>query len=428
MSNTLKSNLKKDDFTKFFEILNSNSTFPKNTCPKNLKNLPSIPKIYFDNNNSIIDAYHRIKIKFDKLMKTKELLFFILNSEREIFQKITVPREKNFLSKNNLIPEYTEAKDYILSDKGKGLRTFNKSTNIITSLKKTSNDFLKETTLRKKGAPDEKICLFLNKIKEKKNIIKNIESNQFHPSEIFKNEFFEKNKSYFLKIFDNYQTLRNELFDEINNTNFGIMAFEYLFNTTIISQIKEGNKKLVKQLTSLKKDNNINYSQYIYINSNNNTNTLVNESISNKSKLFEKVDQYDLLYINYTSAESIKLNYKKNITDIYNNLNNSISSYAGNSFKNNLYDTLIAGINTDIYLIQFLITYIDPDLFNIIVDNDFKIKKYIQYKIDQFRNYYDSYDEWIAKFEESKAGDSDSLDKLIHFDSFLQKTLNSFFI
>jgi hypothetical protein len=425
----LKSKLEKDNFELFFRSLNKKNSNMYNKYNKHFKDLPSIPKIYFNDRNSIIDTYHKIKNKIDKLIKIKELLFFILDCDKEIFQKITISREDNFLFERNLLPEFKVAKKYILKDK---YSNYLKSNIKLTETEKkfiipeeeytNTNKKEKKIKLLKYPFQTDEICIFLNKIKENKNLINNISSSQFHPSEIFKNEFLEKDKAYYLRLLDQYQSLRNELFDEITPDNFGIMAFEHFFDISYIDKIKEKNKKLSNKLGEFSVNNKINYNKYVYINDN--EDKLIRNSENKKEKLFKKINEYNIFYTNFSTPGNIKLNYKKNITEIYNNLNNSINSYVGSNTKNNLYDILKSSIDTDFFLLQFLCTYIDPDLFNIVIDNDFKVKKYILYKINQFQNYYSSYEELILRLTKSN-NENTSYDKLISFEKFIEN-LNFF--
>ena len=78
--NNLK-NLKKDDFKIFFDLILPCINLNNNN---HRDNLPLIPQIYFKNNNSIIDQYYRIKVKLDKLKKTKELLLVYFKSVQKI--------------------------------------------------------------------------------------------------------------------------------------------------------------------------------------------------------------------------------------------------------------------------------------------------------------------------------------------------------
>lgn len=412
-----KKDLKKDNFEIFFNLLKNNSSPDYN-------NLPLIPQIYF-NNNSIIDQYYRIKVKLNKLRKTKELLFFILNSEKENFEKFTVSLEKNNLFERNLLPEFIEAKKYILVNKP------------LQSAKKAVYDKIhkaRNLATKKKGAePNKKlsqdiparICSFLKKFKENKNILKTSSPNQSHAFEIFNSEYYGKYRNYFLKIFNEYEKLRTDLFNEINNNNFGIMAFEYFFDLSFLDTIKAQKEELLKKLDISKPSNSeynkIDYNQYIYTNNNVNNNALAKEQ-NKKTELFMKISEYNVLYINSNNISYIKSNYKVKITKLYSNINNSITTYVGNKVKNNLYDILKSAIDTDFLLIQFLCNYIDPDLFNKIIDNDFKIKNYIYKKIITFENYYDQYKVWLKNIglNENNDGNNNSFDKLLDFNTFYQ--------
>lgn len=406
-----KMNLKKKNFSLFLNTLNV-VKFDHTTY---FKSLPSIPSVYFNNSNSIIDQYHKIKVILEKLKKTKELLLLFLESEKDILQPITISREKNFLFSRNLLIELRNAQKSILKNKYKN---YNKSSVKLTDVE---NKFIKIINKEYPFENDE-ICTFLKKIKKSKNIISNISSHQFHPAEIFKNEFFKKNKTYYLRLFDEYQKLRNQLFDELNTSNFGIMAFEHFFDLSYIDKVKENSEKLLEKLNLSKSNNSsINYNKYVYINndgSDNNTNRLLNVRENKKTKLFEKISEYNILYLNVITAPNIKINYKKKITDIYNNLNNNINAYVGNNVKNNLYDVLVSSINTDFSVIEFVATYIDPDLFNTVIDNDFKVKEYIQYKITEFQNYYSLYQEWFNNITKSGSS-SKAFNELILFNEFI---------
>ena len=423
--NNLK-NLKKDDFKIFFDLILPCINLNNNN---HRDNLPLIPQIYFKNNNSIIDQYYRIKVKLDKLKKTKELLFFILNSEKDNFEKITISKEKNKLYERNLIPEFIEAKKYILSNSVKGLRSFEIKEGR-TSVAEGTDIILKSMGARKYGYPDTKICLFLNKFKENKNILKTASSVQSHAYEIFNNEYFGKYKNYFLKIFNEYERLRTDLFNEINSSNFGIMAFEYFFDLSSYEKLKNHKNELLQKLNISKSSNSeynkINYDKFIYSNNNVNNNAL-EENMDTKSKLMMKISECNILYTNFNNISYIKSNYKTMITKLYANINNNISTYVGNNSKNNLYDILKSAIDTDFFLIKFLCNYIDPDLFNKIIDNDFKIKNYIRSKINKFESYYDEYYEWFKRAtNDGEEHKEDSFGKLINFDDFFKEQFHEF--
>jgi hypothetical protein len=419
--------LKKDDFKMFFDLLNNDKISSNN----NRTNLPLIPQIYFNDNSSIIDQYYRIKVKLNKLEKTKELLFFILNSEKENFEKFTISREKNNLFERNLLPEFNEAKKYILVNTP------------IQGVKKAVYDKIHKArnlaTKKKDEVPNEKlsqdiparICSFLNKFKEKRSILKTSSQNQSHAFEIFNNEYYGKYRNYFIKIFNEYEKLRTDLFNEININNFGIMAFEHFFDLSSLDNLKIQKEQLLKKLDISKPSNSeynkINYNKYVYTNNNANNNVLEEEQ-NKKSELLTKINEYNILYINSNNISYIKSNYKAKITKLYSNINTSIDTYVGKKIKNNLYDILKSAIDTDFLLTTFLCNYIDPNTFNKIIDNDFKIKKYIYKKISTFEDYYDQYKEWFNRINiNSSSIPSDSFGKLIDFETFYKMKFQDFF-
>jgi len=440
---TLK-DFKEDDFNIFFKLLNKKES----SNDKYRNNLPVIPQIYFNDKSSIIDQYYKIKVKLNKLQKTKELLFYILNSEKEAFEKFTVSREKNNLFIRNLLPEFIEAKKYILVNKSiqdiKKLAydKIHKARNYVTKTpgqvaapgQTAPGQTAPGQTAPGQTAPQDIpaiICSFLNKFKEKRGILKNSAPNQSHAFEIFNNEYYGKYRKYFIKIFTEYENLRADLFNEIDGTNFGIMAFEYFFDLSFLDKQRAQREQLLKKLSITKPNNSeynkINYNKYVYANNNTVNNAALEEEEDKKSKVFMKINEYNILYINSNNIAYIKSSYKLKIKNLYRNINNSIDVYIGKKVKNNLYDILKSAIDTDFFLINFLCNYIDPDSFNKVIDNDFKIKKYIYKKISTFENYYDQYKEWFRTIDQGQNMTTDSFGKLIDFDTFYKTKFQEFF-
>lgn len=112
----------------------------------------------------------------------------------------------------------------------------------------------------------------------------------------------------------------------------------------------------------------------------------------------KKIKEFDHLYANLLSANYYKDDNKKIQESNVLNLNNSINCFVGSDIDNSLYNILKNSINTDYFLIIFLFNFINPSTFDDAIDIHFKIKEFIDNKIDGVDKIYDKYIEWYNKF------------------------------
>ena len=97
---TNKNKIKLTDFQKGI-FTNGYNPFDTNTLNGLLKELPTIPSIYFD--NDIITKYYAIKAYLQELGIIQEKILFILDTSKEELSKIKVSQGTYKITKENLI-------------------------------------------------------------------------------------------------------------------------------------------------------------------------------------------------------------------------------------------------------------------------------------------------------------------------------------
>ena len=389
-----QNNLKKKDFNIFFSNVkvsdentinlhnlgNSVRDLFDNTC----EDLPIIPKIYFERENNllndrygqdIINKYYKIKNSMNKLSVVKSFILSILKGLKPELEKY------NEISKQK----------YSITEKNRLLK-------FKSSISETFID--QQSFIKFKD-------LYCN---ESFNLFKNYNENTPLFNYIFiKTYIGQKNtKNYFIKLFKKYIKERNILISHIKD-NFGLLAFESIFDIDDISNTQTENTK--------NKSNSINYNKYYLYNAND------KELLENKNKiqLNDKINDFNLMYLSafhpdyYTKKhieriERINTDIKKNITELLN----------GKDIIN-LYDIIVITINLDFNLLELMYYYCDKTLFNTAINNNNTIKSYIYNKLNNLDIYYDIYKDWLnSSYNKSNGNDINSL---LQYETFFDKIL-----
>ena len=204
------------------------------------------------------------------------------------------------------------------------------------------------------------------------------------------------------------------------------------------------NKSKVKQINSIKENNNPNNTDYTLSNSNskkfknlnkpylqkdnriiqklsNKKGKVTNVKISNKyniqfnnkstgknisntnltkinlteKTLYPKIHKFDMLYINYIDKSITKRVYDDKIKSIYGELYKSYSDLL--SCSSNLYEVMVNCIKLDFFIHKFIFYYVKISKFENAVEVNYNIKQFILNKINTFELYYDRYVEWYNK-------------------------------
>jgi hypothetical protein len=319
-----------------------------------------------------------------------------------------------------------------------------------------------------------------NLLKKKSKSLDNSDNLDF--MYIFQKEFNKKSKSFFYKLFQEYVRERNKLIKYVS-TDYGILAFNFIFdlkyklntpNTNINPNENIDSYKIINKEIDINSNNKYNIGDVLYSNKDysnkvgyvykkdfsdtkpytikiSNTNKLVNSNESNdyekynlkemenkfhvKSKakptLQEKIHNFNLLYKNLIGQESIVSNYSKNINNIYSNFYKSIDNYLNDNSENNLFNVINNNLELDVNLFKFIFNYVDIGIFKKAVDINYKIKKYIDNKIDNFESKYESYIllfnqiNNIISFDNIYKDDLDNLDFKNFLNNIIEKLNNN---
>jgi hypothetical protein len=399
----LKKNI--DLFTNsyIFKDFNKNISNPP-SINNFIKNTPTIPGIYFVkdcnnisnlNNNLIIDKYFEIYRDIKNLEKIKDNILSILDMSKSLMVK-------KILSKDQ----------YYLDNKNFGIE---KSSRIIF---KFTNDKKKDYTSNFKTQTDFKnfVDIF---IKENYNIFRGIETYLPYYFYIFQNEFSDKSSSYFINLFRKYNNLRDKLSNNIRSEH-GILGFKSFFDIDFNTKKTRNNFKKNSNI----KNNNFNYNKYLLEGNNSNNKSYLNENSQEAKSVFylkSKIHEIDLLYLTFVDEEFIKNEHRENCYKNYEALHDSLDKIIGNGAQYNLYDITKNMIELDFNLYKFIFSYVEPELFNNIVINHYKIKNYISKKINSFERYFDLFIEWKEKIEgisSTSYGSLTNINKLYTYQKF----------
>jgi len=343
---------------------------------KSLQDLPTIPSIYFRQQDTygtgIINNYYQLTMLFNRLEKIKDTIKFILNTSNDELNNIIINLNKYNINKKNMI--------FTVND------SYNNDFKINFDTEDNFNIFLKKF------------------IDQKYNIFNNISyaDNSIIFYYIFQHEYKNKsNQKYFLMLFNEYVKVKKEITNLIQN-NYGLLAFESVFNLDKrIEQFDKNKKNKINKINKkINKSNNINYSKYkTSSNGVNNGNLSINNQIltSKKYNFDHKINEYNLLYsTNINKSQLLKLEHNQKILNLFKNAHDSLNNIF-NINNINLCDFIINNLEYDFNILKFIFNYVQPELFNNFIDNDQKIKNYIFKKMGVFDVYYDLYIIWWEK-------------------------------
>jgi hypothetical protein len=353
-----------------------------------LKNIPTIPSIYFLNDDmcgyNIIDAYYNIKYYLKKLYELKTFILTILEESKDEIEK----------SKKNL-----DKQKYNLTEKDTIL---NKKTELQFNIFKRNITNQSEFNIFKKDF-----------VKNNYSIFKENTFSQPYFVNIFQIEYKGSNKNFFLNLFREYSKIRNKILKYRNNlirtTKFhrndkeneyySLLAFSNFFDLDPILKMKEIKEK-EKNKNVNNKSNTINYNDYILNVNNDNLNN--NEKKRNEDNIFKpilykKIHKYNLLYLNDIDKNIYKKKHSENIDKIYDNLYKYYKEVVDEN-KVDIYENIISLIELDYSLIEFLYYYVEKRLYNNAIDINYQVKNNINEKINVLEDYYDEYLEWYKKF------------------------------
>jgi hypothetical protein len=394
--------------------------------------------------SKIINSYYNIKVNLRKLEIIKNFILSIIDCNKfDIMQNIK--KEKYNLNNNKLF--FVFKKTYYDT-----FKQYNK-------IKQKKNDL----NFRKKP---KNFPVFVEKfIENKYGLIKdNYETIPLF-LKIFQKEYNNKNKFFYKKLFNEYIDIRNKLINylNINNNNYGILAFNFIFNipkqkfiTNTNSNSKKNNKDnlnnyiIINNTKSEINFNNNNYNNnynndikvgnYVYfidkdpksrtlnkkivskINNSKKNDKYTLKNLSNKENnvtysrenfnyvkkrkeakktLDKKINENDLLYKNIFNQEYIKSKHLNNIIKLYSLLYNSSKLLYGNDIGESLplYNIIKYSLENDFNIFNFIFNYVDPILLNNVIDTNYYIKENISHSIENFDSYYDKYIDWFNEFK-----------------------------
>jgi hypothetical protein len=403
-------NLSKQNFEPFINNIFNTAKISTNnpqffeTC---FSSLPTLPSIYFKQpdiyGSNIINDYYKLKILFNRLDKIKNTIKFVLETSKDELSKILINLNKyEIIGKQNIIFKIT---DNYTSD-------FNTNFNTTTNFENFRQKF----------------------IAQKYNLFENIDytENSILFYYIFNHEY-KINKKYFLKLFNEYIKIRKEILEMINS-NYGLLAFESVFELDKNVDLTKKNKNLNKN--EINKKNEINYNKYKYQDENiNNLKNIKGLNINNNNiskgnkytKIPYMINEYNSLYTtNIHKSENLKLDHKKRLLNLFKNVHQSLNYIITNSSNINLYDFINNNIEYDYNILEFIFYFVKPELFNNFIDNNQKIKNYIYKKIGVFDTYYDLYIEWwkrliSGKPSATKLGIGNELNFKVFFEHILDE-------
>ena len=336
-------------------------------------------------------------IYFVSLFKIKDYILSILQTSQTQLSDIIISKEKYHLlnesygtnKKKRLILQYTG----------------NKKSDYKTNFKR-QEDFVKFKDT------------FIN---ERYNIFRGTNDDTPYFMYIFQNEYFDKSKNFFFTLFKKYRKLRSKILLDIQE-NYGLLSFESIFNISILDDVKRKREAYIKNIA--KNKNNINYNKYL-LNGNDNTN-LNNNSTNNSKFLKSKIHDIDTLYLTYLDQDIFKTEHTKNCYKNYESMYDSLTDLVGNDTDNTLYGVTCNIMKLDFNTINFIFYYVEPDLFNNAMVENYKIKTNISKQINSFEMYYDLFLEWKKGLSSSGTLPFDSVFNLESFEDFYNSIINKF--
>lgn len=390
MNNIEKSNLipfvngklyKNNSKLLFSDIINGNTDTPQ---------LPLIPKIYFcedsDNANgqSIINKYYILKKRFKELIIIKDLIISIIKTFKYEFENIKVFKNTYNLQKKNL---HKSIKDTLQ-------KSFPYQNDFILFVK----DFVKNE------------YSLINKNNDSSPLFKIIFENEYIGS--------SKTKNFLLKLFNKYIKIRKIIIESVKiDENYGLIAFDPFFNL----------KDVINFQSNIKKNSsneNINYNKYIYQNNLNESSLLHSELSPPYTNISNKINIFNLLYINSFPSDYYKELHLKNIESSYKIINTSLYDLLSEKNINNLYNIINKTLLLDFYTIDFIYKYVDPKIFNNAIDIHYNIKNKIFKDINIFSSYYNRYIEWYDEnIDKNKNKSKNNYDNELDFAEFYKNLI-----
>jgi hypothetical protein len=328
-----KSNNSGRQESSYLNRLNGNTTF-KEKIIKDYKY--NIPQYYLPDNNqkSRIKSFHTIDSELNLFNKKYEQLKTILELNKSTL-KIPLSNLKLKCSiDNNLIFQDVDFKQ--ASD---------------------SNYLVK----------NQKIFKNLKEYRIEKKIYNNIDNNIF--IKILTDKLNSKEKLIFVKLYNDLHKIIKKLLK--NEYSTGVMGFRQLFYTD--NGIKDNN-------------NEINKNKYILVKSNGNSN---NSKLSKNQKIDNAISDQTDLYLPYDISKVMNETKEKIDTNLlkFHKLSLQLSQDA----YTNIYDLLNIVLDQEYHLINFIMYFNDTEIFEKILKQDNKIRKYIKRNIVHYSSYKDDY-------------------------------------
>ena len=429
-------------------------------------------KIYgYDNiGTEAITKYYNIKNSLYKLETIKNFIISIININKKLFETIKISQKKYNLIKGNVFFNFKEKLyDNFIS-------IFGSSEGNISKLTKTK-DKDNSSSYKDKNVSKITIYVLIRAlVKNNYNLLKKMKKSS-NPKDpyfmyIFQNESNKKSKSYFYKLFQEYKKERTNLIKYILN-DYGILAFHFIFDLKYKltkPDITINPNENIENYKIINKETNVNSNKETNVNSNNDYNVgdiLYNRSKDKSNKIIygkeygyiynidyrlskpytiklknpnneqfaylsisdmlkyikknkikptlqKKINNFNLLYKNLISNDSIISDYKNNINTIYSNFYKSLNNYLNENPEYSLYDVIKNNLDLEINLFKFIFNYVDIGIFNRAVEINTNIKTYIDNRIMDFESKYESY---ILLFN--------TINKIISNDNFYNNNLSS---
>lgn len=395
---TIKINSKaKEDFKLFEKLIEINDL----DIGKYFVVLPKIPQLMFG--ESIVNKYYTKQFQLEQLKNNYEMVMNILESNKDLLEKITIPN--TFLSFMNT--------NFIFYN------------NITGNL---DNDFKK---IFKDNNLDDIIIKYINN-----NGIINFASNKSKPFfyQLFSN-YFQSNDPSIKEFFDNcfreYNSLRKNTINELNKY-YGISSLSMFFD---IEHINDDNNNItsVKNSTYL---NKYRIKEQNYTNSKNNPNP---ENISLPKKPHQKSNlelvknetKYTSMFQKKLNPSDISVQYDKLSKDYFSNFYDNIKMIVMEMRKKSLYELLYNAIRLDFYSLQFFYYYLGKNKFTLIIQTKNEIDSYINGYIQQYQQYRLEFIDWLKHHVEGISTNdfnerNDPYEKQMFIDKVTDKYIDKF--
>ncbi len=436
-------NLKSKNIRPFFDtsVIDSNINLINILSDENY-GLPLIPGIYFnkdDNTGSkIISIYFNIKNSIEKLETIQNMIIDILRGNIKTFENIKISKSTYKISKKNLFYDF---KSNIDDNNFISYITYKKTT--ITKKLKSGFTSLKEEDQSKAYSNltnEISFSLLLHKFNKNKNnlLISEQNSNQPYFIQIFQNEFKDKTKSFYYGMFKEYIDERNKLLQYITNTNnnSGILAFSNIFELThkinIDLQTQSKNKtqnQLSDYIIYNNNSSNIKPTTTTNTTTNSISNFFINENNRNNApNLLDKIHDYDMLYLNIKSIETLNNEYIGSINKIYNNFYGSLNEYLDGVNELNLFNLIKNEMTVYLNFFKLIFNYVDKIVLFKSNQVNHEIKNQIYKQISTFETLYHPYLKWYEELIYPSINPQSLSNTTIHtndFKKFIKNTIKN---